>query len=188
MAMQNKKLLAPIAAIAVALGGVSVVFPDLHGERALTQVPSPPQIMDASQLDAILRQEDPNAQRQGNQWQLSVRGRQLLTIVDPRSDRMRIVSPVGNLNDLSSDQVFKMMVANFHTALDARYAFVGDGTVVAVYLHPLSSLQERDLRSALQQVAELANTFGTTYSSGEMLFGSPQEAEPEAEPGTNGVI
>ncbi|MEM7595784.1 MAG: hypothetical protein AAF383_30500, partial [Cyanobacteria bacterium P01_A01_bin.83] len=63
----------------------------------------------------------------------------------------------------------KMMVANFHTALDARYA-ISNGVVVTTFIHPLSSLQERDLLSALNQVSSLAETFGTSYTSGEVLF------------------
>ncbi len=185
----NRKFLVPVAILA--LGGVVAPAANFfNSDRALTQVPSQSQvsqIMDATRLDAILRQESPSARRQGNQWQLDIRGRQLLVIVDPTRNRMRIISPVADLNDLSSDQVFKMMVANFHTALDARYAFVGDGTVVALFLHPLGSLQEDDLRSALQQVAELGNTFGTTYSSGDTLFGAPQEDAAPA-PSDNGVI
>ncbi|MEO0948926.1 MAG: type III secretion system chaperone, partial [Cyanobacteria bacterium J06641_5] len=130
---------------------------------------------------AILRREVPQLSREGNQWRLNVEGRELLVVADPGSDRMRVFSPIGDAQSVEPEQILRMMVANFHTSLDARYAFIGDGTVVALYLHPLSSLQERDLRSALRQVAELANTFGTTYSSGDMLFGPgtrPGNANP----------
>ncbi len=35
-----------------------------------------------------------------------------------------------------------MMIANFHTALDARYA-ISDGVIYAAFIHPLSSLARR---------------------------------------------
>ena len=69
-----------------------------------------------------------------------------------------------------------MLVANFHNALDARYA-VSNGNVFAAFLHPLSSLEENDLRSALRQVSQLVANFGTTYSSGGLQF-APGEEEP----------
>ncbi|MEO0409240.1 MAG: hypothetical protein AAF289_18005, partial [Cyanobacteria bacterium P01_A01_bin.135] len=85
--------------------------------------------------------------------------------------------------DLTPAQVGNILIANFHTTLDARYA-VSDGTVVATYLHPLSTLQEQDLRSAVRQVVSLAETFGTTYTSGELLFGPTGEAaQPEVDGG-----
>ena len=197
MASQTQKLCSLGAAIAVAFGAVAAPLPDRHRVNAQIPdeipvpppqgVPAPPQGVPAPQsgaaerLDAILRQEVPGLTRQGNQWQLNFAGRELLVLADPESDRMRVLAPIGDAQSVSPEQILRMMVANFHTALDARYAFISDGTVVAVYLHPLSSLQERDLRSALRQVAELADTFGTTYSSGEMIFGpgtQPGEARP----------
>lgn len=76
-----------------------------------------------------------------------------------------------------------ILVANFHTALDARYA-VANGAVVSVFVHPLSSLQEADLRSGLCQVATLANNFGTSHSSGALGFGDegePRKVSPAGE-------
>ncbi|MEO0827465.1 MAG: hypothetical protein AAFY67_17815, partial [Cyanobacteria bacterium J06642_9] len=86
-------------------------------------------------------------------------------------------------NTLSAQQVQAMLVANFHSTLDARYA-VTNGTVVAVFVHPLASLQAADLQSGLRQVANLATNFGTSYSSGELGFlpnGEPQETLPSIE-------
>jgi len=57
------------------------------------------------------------------------------------------------------------------TAIDTRYA-VTDGALVSVFVHPLSSLQVDDLRSALYQVARLAQNFGTTYSSEGLTYSS----------------
>ena len=65
-----------------------------------------------------------------------------------------------------------MLIANYHSSLDARYA-VSQGIVYSAFLHPLSTLADDQLASALRQVAALATTFGSTYSSGELMFGAP---------------
>ena len=79
--------------------------------------------------------------------------------------------PIAKVEDVTSENMAKMMIANFHTALDGRYA-IGNGVVYAAFIHPLSSLKARDFRSAVLQVTRLAQTYGETYSSGSSLFGS----------------
>ncbi|NBD34278.1 MAG: hypothetical protein GVY17_15245 [Cyanobacteria bacterium] len=64
---------------------------------------------------------------------------------------------------------------SLYSALDARYATNQEGVVVAVFLHPLTSLQQPDFRSALNQVASLATTFGRDYSSGELYFNNEND-------------
>lgn len=145
-----------------------------------------PDNMTVSRLDAILQAEGTDLQGGNGQWQLTLNGQQLLVLADSTHNRMRIVSPITSTDDLTAQQVQAMLVANFHSALDARYA-VTDDTVVSVFVHPLSSLHENDFRSGLRQVANLASTFGTEYTSGELGFGpgsapeslSPSEAQLE---------
>lgn len=64
----------------------------------------------------------------------------------------------------------RVLEANFHSALDARYA-TSDGVLYAAFIHPLSPLTEAEVRSAVAQVASLVRSFGTTYSSGELVYG-----------------
>lgn len=128
------------------------------------------QAMTLERLGAVLAEESDNLQGQLGMWQLTLEGQTVIVLADATNNRMRIVSPIVPSETLSVDQVEAILVANFHSALDARYA-VTDGTVVAIYVHPLNSLQAGDLRSALRQVAMLAATYGTTYSSGELGFG-----------------
>lgn len=54
-----------------------------------------------------------------------------------------------------------MLEANFHSALDVRYA-TSNGLVYAAYIHPLSLLRREEIHSALRHVAKLVKTFGTT--------------------------
>ncbi len=62
------------------------------------------------------------------------------------------------------------MQANFDTALDARYA-IAKATLWSTFIHPLRSLDDEALLKGLGQVVNLANTFGSTYSSGLLIFG-----------------
>ncbi len=131
-------------------------------------------------LENILREEAKNLQGGGGQWQFTLEGQSMIVLTDVSNNRMRIVAPIIPANTLSPEQVQAMLVANFHSALDARYA-VTNGTVVSVFVHPLSSLQERDLRSGLYQVANLASNFGSSYSSGGLGF-FPERQRREALP------
>ena len=125
--------------------------------------------MDVEKLDTILRDAIPNLKAQSGQWRFSLKEVSLIVIADSRANRMRIIAPITQVSKIDGAQVSNMMTANFHTALDARYAISKD-LVVATFVHPLNSLQKRDLLSAVNQVASLASTFGTSYSSGELLF------------------
>ncbi|MEM9905506.1 MAG: hypothetical protein AAF921_10840 [Cyanobacteria bacterium P01_D01_bin.44] len=136
--------------------------------------------MTLDRLEAILQDETNDLEGERGQWQITLEDQSVLVLADATSNRMRIVAPIVEANTLSAEQVQAMLVANFHSALDARYA-VTNGAVVAVFVHPLSSLQENDFRSGLRQVANLASTFGTSYSSGELGFlpnRDPQEPVP----------
>jgi len=126
-------------------------------------------VMTPERLETVLQEEATDVRSQGNQWQFTLEGQSMLVLADDTRDRMRIVTPIVPTSELTSEQVASALVANFHTALDARYA-VTDGALVSVFVHPLSSLQADDLRSALYQVARLAQNFGTTYSSEGLTF------------------
>ena len=91
-------------------------------------------------------------------------------ISDVNHDRMRIIAPITKYSELTLDQVKNMMKSNFHKALDARYAESND-VVYSAFIHPMSPLTEAELIKALDQVATLALTFGTSYTSGELSYG-----------------
>ncbi|MEM6255492.1 MAG: type III secretion system chaperone [Cyanobacteria bacterium P01_D01_bin.156] len=142
-----------------------------------TQAQTRLQPMNLNRLDQILRTEVRDVEGENGQWQFRIGERSVVVLADARSDRMRVFSPVVSVEDLTAQQVQAMLAANFHTALDARYA-VTEGTVVAVYVHPLSTLQGNNFRSALRQVVSLAETFGSSYTSSELNFGVPQRRRP----------
>lgn len=132
------------------------------------------------QLTAILREEATDVQIEQGQVSFKYEGRTMLILTSAQHDRMRIVAPIRRAAKLTPEQRDNMLLANFHTALDGRYA-VSNGIVFATFLHPLSTLHERDFRSALSQINQLVQNFGTTYSSGALGFGAGQE-KPEPLP------
>lgn len=91
-------------------------------------------------------------------------------ISDTKYDHMRIIAPIINYSDLTSEQKDQVMEANFDKALDARYA-VSEGVLYSVFIHPLSLLSQSQLKDALNQVPTLASSFGRSYSSGTISFG-----------------
>lgn len=96
-------------------------------------------------------------------------GVKMALLSDEAHDRMRIISPITKYSNLAPNIKDALMNANFHSALDARYAVTED-TLYSCFIHPLSTLDKEDLNSALKQVCNLASSFGKTYSSGQLEF------------------
>jgi len=134
------------------------------------EAPAPEPDMTLDRLDTILRALDPGAQGNGKVWQVTIDDVQVLVVTDARADRMRALTPVTRRADVTQDQMTRMMQANFDSALDARYAIAND-VLWSAYIHPLSPLQKDQLISGIGQVVNLAQSFGTLYSSGGLLYG-----------------
>jgi hypothetical protein len=105
-----------------------------------------------------------------NVFQLQYDQIPLMLIFDERADRMRLISPIAQVEDLQQGMLEQAMEANFHTALDARYA-TSEGFVWAAFIHPMGDLTEEQLRSAVKQVTRARQTFGDTYASTDLIFG-----------------
>jgi hypothetical protein len=111
-------------------------------------------------------------------WMVNFSERWVLVFADDAADRMRIFTPVINRDEIGSDEWERMLEANFHTALDAKYGLYNE-YVISVFSHPLSYLDEFQIVSALEQVVNLADTFGTSYASTSILFGKATEKKSE---------
>lgn len=114
-----------------------------------------------------------NPRGRGGVVEFEFDGVKMACVSDAKARRMRIIAPIRQFSQVSAEQFRIAMEANFHTALDARYA-TSRGILYAVYLHPLEPLDEAEVVSALSQVAKLARSFGTNYSSGEWVYGKPR--------------
>ena len=121
-------------------------------------------------LNDIIMALDPEAKSDGRIWQLKVGETAVLVVTDEAADRMRAMSPVRNADELSPEDLTRMMQANFDSALDARYA-IAQGILWATFIHPLSPLEKNEFISGLGQTVNLAQSYGTLYSGGGLQFG-----------------
>ena len=75
----------------------------------------------------------------------------------------------GGSDDPAVAAITALDKGNFESALDARYA-IAQGLVWSAFIHPLSSLTEAELISAMAQTFNTATTYGKSYSSGMFHF------------------
>ena len=125
--------------------------------------------MNNGRLHAIISLLDDKASGEAGYWQLTLEGVPLQVITDEAADRMRIIAPIMNTDDLTKDELFRLMQANFDSALDARYA-IAQGILWATFIHPLSTLNDNDFLMGLGQTANIVISYGSTYSSGVLVF------------------
>lgn len=114
-------------------------------------------------------------------WQFFVKEVPMISITDTNHNRMRIISPIADSNSLNEDLIKAALVANFHTALDVKYA-VSDGVLWSVFIHPLKELSEHQVKDAVSQVYHANINFGTTFSSTSLSFPGNLNKEVEEEP------
>ena len=127
------------------------------------------QQMTADKLTSIIKQEADTLAINNNQIQFSINNGLLICIYDEKANRMRIISPIVKRAELTEDDLLNTLVANFHSALDVKYA-LSDEIIWSVYTHPLKELTEGQVVDAIQQVYAAAITFGETYSSTNLVF------------------
>lgn len=132
--------------------------------------------MTQAQLESIVREFTDNAKGEKGVVEFVYNNVSMALVSNEEFDRMRIVAPIVRYAELSSEEIDIAMASNFHRALDARYAS-SNGILYSVYIHPLSSLNEVQLRSAIFQVSNLALSFGQDYTSGVLDFGAQQRGE-----------
>ena len=126
--------------------------------------------MTMARMAEIILAIDPDARPSGNLIELTNDDIPLIVIADPVANRMRAMVPIRSAAGLSSDELMRLMQANFDTALDARYA-VARGRLWGVFIHPLGPLEKDQLISALIQTVNVARTYGQSYSGGAQVFG-----------------
>jgi hypothetical protein len=88
---------------------------------------------------------------------------------DDTNDRMRIMAPIGELNELDPKVLQVLLQANYDRALDAKYALRGL-EVWAVSVHPLATLAPDDFASFIEQVVKLVKNTGSSYASSDLVF------------------
>ena len=132
------------------------------------------QNMTSSDLEKILYVVSDSIRGDSGNWQFMLKGRILACITDEKNNRMRIMSPIIEQKKLDYADMLKLMEANFHTALDVRYA-ISDDILWSIYIHPLKELHKDEVLSAIHQVYAAAVTYGTTYNSTGLEFPDKNE-------------
>ena len=136
------------------------------------------QPMTAERLGELVRAVDEEAVQQGPAWSLSVDGLDAIVVYDTAADRMRIMIPIIEAGELEAERLLRLMQANFDSALDARYAIARD-MLWGTFIHPLGTLTDEEFLVGLGQVVNVVTSYGTSYSSGLLMFGSGDSAEIE---------
>jgi hypothetical protein len=124
----------------------------------------------AERLAQIIMDIDPDAAITPSGIELTIEDIPVLVVMAPAADRMRAMVPIASVEEVTPEEMSRMMQANFDTALDARYAVAKD-RVLGVFIHPLGALEREQFLSAIAQTVNLARTYGTLYSGGAQVFG-----------------
>ena len=103
-------------------------------------------------------------------WKFKSESEVVFVITDESHNRMRILTPVAEIDSISLEQCQVLLAANFDRALDARYC-LNDNVIWSAYLHPLRELISSEFLSALSQVVTLSKNFGTSFTSTDIVFG-----------------
>lgn len=126
--------------------------------------------MDNVQLEELLAQKGDSIVGTAGRWQVTFQELPMMVITDETNDRMRIIAAIVEVEKLDERILLDCLAANFHSALDVKYAISND-IMWSIFVHPLSALTEEELNSAIEQVYYAAATFGGTYTSTPLLFG-----------------
>ena len=126
--------------------------------------------MTGEKLATLIQKFDEDAKIEGNSVQFELNDRDIYLVYDAAADRMRIISPIAPAAMADEDILQRMMQANYDAVLDSRYA-LGNNIIWSVFIHPLSSLTKEDFLSGIAQTVTAVETFGTSYTSGAMVFG-----------------
>lgn len=134
--------------------------------------------MTSERLAELILKVDEEAEQNGSAWFFYLEGLETVVIYDVAADRMRILIAIGDTDEIETDELLRLMQANFDSALDARYA-IAQGTLWGVYIHPLSTLTDQEFLVGLGQTANVVMSYGTSYSSGLLSYGGGDSAEIE---------
>ncbi|MGB1800755.1 MAG: type III secretion system chaperone [Gammaproteobacteria bacterium] len=126
-------------------------------------------VMNNDKMDEVIRRLDDKAEGENGYWVFKIATLSVTVVTDEKADRMRIIIPIIESEKLDEATLYRVMQANFDSALDARYA-IAKNILWSAYIHPLASLNEEQFITAIGQTVNLVSSFGTTYSSGLLSF------------------
>lgn len=156
------QLMKPLFIFLVALFSISISFS---------------QNMTNDKMGTIFEKMSDSIQGTNGQWQFKVNDVFFVCVTDSTHNRMRIMSPIAEESRLDETLLRASLIANFHTALDVKYA-ISEEVLWSIFIHPLRELTEHQVEDAVKQVYGASVTFGTTFSSTNLVFpGAVKENE-----------
>ena len=138
------------------------------------------QEMSLTKLDKILHSITDSIVSSKSQWRFKIKEVPFICIADSIHNRMRIISPIADSNRLTEKLKEASLMANFHTALDVKYA-ISDNVLLSAYIHPLKELSKNQVLDAISQVYYANVHFGTTFSSTSLIFPGRKQTNKEPE-------
>jgi len=126
--------------------------------------------MTLDQIHLLLERLDGDVVREGGRWQATINDVPIIITTDENHNRMRILVAIRKADKLTPADLARLMQANFDSALDARYA-LAQNILWSTFIHPLRTLHDRQFLEGIGQTINLAQTYGSSYSSGLLLFG-----------------
>lgn len=127
------------------------------------------QEMNLIKLGKILNEVSDSIQSNTSQWNFKIKEVFFICIADSTHNRMRIISPISDSDALDEKLKESALIANFHTALDVKYA-ISDNVLWAVFIHPLKELTQQQVIDAISQTYYANINFGSTFSSTSLIF------------------
>ena len=125
--------------------------------------------MTNQRLHELIRHLDAKAQGEAGFWSFTIESVGVQVVTDESANRMRIMSPIIKTDNLGEKVLYRLLQANFDTALDARYA-IANGVLWSTFIHPLASLSDEEFLIGLGQTVNAVITYGSSYSSGLLNF------------------
>ena len=127
------------------------------------------QDMTTVKLKSLIEKASDTLEHNGNSIRFAYKECLLICVYDENANRMSIITPIIERADIGEEELLNAMVANFHSALDVKYA-LSDEVIWSVFIHPLKELSDHQVLDAIDQVYNASVTFGATYSSTNLVF------------------
>lgn len=184
--MRRFGLLLAAATLTAALSWAAATA--LHAQSDNTVPPEPPApenkapenqegSMTLEHMGEIIARLDPEAENVENRfWRFKIENLPVIVVTDAQNNRMRILVGIRSAKEMTSEEIMRVMQANFDSALDARYAIAKD-ILWSAFIHPLRTLHTKQFIAAIGQTVNLALTYGTTYTSGLLTYGGGDSNE-----------
>lgn len=134
------------------------------------------QSMTVQKLEQIITSVSDSIEGSNGRWQFYVDDVLFICISDVNNNRMRIISPIVEAQRLDEELKTLLLIANFHTALDVKYTIANE-LLWSAFIHPLKELTDDQLYDGISQVYSANKTFGTTFTSTELVFPSTNSTE-----------